>query len=213
MHMGAVCAGVLRQQQVIAAGSQLCGRWRVDGLQLLQLVVDGLELPAPVGAIQEGSVVESIIVGAVALGMHRRRQHGHLVSIDGIAAKEVLHLVGHLLGREVTLPGGHQLAEHAVRPAERLLAQSSILAQLGIGHAHVLLIRLQQLTVLLQRLQFSCGRCLDDLPQHGQIVSVRRQEGNGLVAVPFSRMHAGLTSPWHRLENDADLSSICPQWD
>lgn len=211
--MGAVCAGVLRQQQVIAAGSQLCGRRRVNGLQLLQLVVDGLELPAPVGAIQEGPVVEPIIVGAVALGVHRRRQHGHLVSIDGIAAKEVLHLVGHLLGREVTLPGGHQLAEHAVRAAEGLLAQSSILAQLSIGHAHVLLVRLQQLAVLLQRLQFSRGRCLDDLPQHGQIVSVRGAREQWISWTDFQRMHARFTSPWRRPENDADLSSICPQWD
>lgn len=47
-------------------------------------------------AVQEGPVVEAIVVGTVALCVVGRRQYRHLVAIDRVATEEVLHFFGHL---------------------------------------------------------------------------------------------------------------------
>ena len=60
------------------------------------LLIDAFELPGPLGVVQELPQVKAVVVGGVALGMVSGRQRGHLVPIDGVAAEEVLDLVGHL---------------------------------------------------------------------------------------------------------------------
>ena len=54
--------------------------------------VDGAELPAPLGVVEEGPVVETVVVRTVRLGVHGRRDHRHLVPVDGVAAVKVFHL-------------------------------------------------------------------------------------------------------------------------
>ena len=51
---------------------------------LLHGRVNGGELPAPAGVVEEGSVVKSVIVRAVHLGVVARGQGGHLVPVDGV---------------------------------------------------------------------------------------------------------------------------------
>lgn len=60
--------------------------------------IDCAELPAPLGVVEERAVIESIVVGAVRLRVHRRRDHRHLVPVDGVTAIEMLHLSGSPLG-------------------------------------------------------------------------------------------------------------------
>lgn len=56
--------------------------------------VDSAELPAPFGVVEERTVVEAVVVGTVRLSMNGRRDYRHLVSVDGVATVEMLHLVG-----------------------------------------------------------------------------------------------------------------------
>ncbi len=70
------------------------------------LVVDHTELPTPLGVVEELAVVEAVVVGAVRLGVVRRRQHRHLVAVDGVVPEEVLHFVRHLV-RRIQHNGSH----------------------------------------------------------------------------------------------------------
>ena len=54
----------------------------------------------PADVVEEWPVVEAVVVGAVGLGVVRRRHDGHLVAVDGVEAEEQLHLLGSLLGTD-----------------------------------------------------------------------------------------------------------------
>jgi hypothetical protein len=55
------------------------------------------ELPSEVSWVQEGTVIEAIIVWRVGLRKVGRRHNGHLVTIDRVAHKEKLDLVRNLV--------------------------------------------------------------------------------------------------------------------
>lgn len=60
------------------------------------LFVDRRELPLPRVVIEEGTVIESIVVGAVRLRVAGRSQYRHLVTINSVTSVEVFHLIGNL---------------------------------------------------------------------------------------------------------------------
>ena len=65
---------------------------------LLHGRVDGGELPAPAGVVEEGSVVKPVIIRAVHLGVVARGQCGHLVPVDGVIPGNIkLDLKGEIL--------------------------------------------------------------------------------------------------------------------
>lgn len=61
-------------------------------LELFNFGVYGSKLPGPLRVVEEGPVVEPVVVRAVSLRVVGRGQDGHLVPVYGVAAKEVLHL-------------------------------------------------------------------------------------------------------------------------
>ena len=55
-------------------------------------IIDTSKLPWPLDIVQKLSVVKSVIIGTVWLGVIGWSQYGHLVTINGIVTEEVLHL-------------------------------------------------------------------------------------------------------------------------
>lgn len=132
------------------------------------LVINCPKLPSPLVVVKERPQVEAVIVWRVGLGVVRGRQHGHLVPVDGVATVKMLHLSCHLFRGAVLAPGLRQLAEHGEGAAVQLLAQTAVLTQLVVRHAHVLLVGLGNFLTN-QRFKFCCGRSTNDLLQDGQI--------------------------------------------
>ncbi len=63
---------------------------------MFYFVFNVAKLPAKVSRVEEGTVIEAVVIGRVRLGKVRRRHNGHLVTIDRIAHKKVLHFVRNL---------------------------------------------------------------------------------------------------------------------
>ena len=64
------------------------------------MFVDDAELPGPQHVVEELTMIVTIVVGSVRLGVIRRRQCRHLVTIDRVVTKEELHFVGNLVSGE-----------------------------------------------------------------------------------------------------------------
>ena len=62
----------------------------------LYLVFYAAELPRPAGVVQKRPKIKPVVVRAVALGVVRRGQRGHFVSVCGILREKPLHFVSHL---------------------------------------------------------------------------------------------------------------------
>ena len=61
-------------------------------LELFNFGVYGSKLPGPLRVVEEGPVVEPVVVGAVGLRVVGWGQDGHLVAVDRVATEEMLHL-------------------------------------------------------------------------------------------------------------------------
>ena len=71
-----------------------------DMLVTTHMFVDDAELPRPEHVVEELTMIVTIVVGTVRLGVIRRRQCRHLVTIDRVVTKEELHFVGNLVSGE-----------------------------------------------------------------------------------------------------------------
>ena len=60
------------------------------------LLINVSELPRPRDVVEKLPMIKAIVIRAVDLGMVGWRQHCHLVTIDGVAAEEMLHFVCNL---------------------------------------------------------------------------------------------------------------------
>ena len=132
-------------------------------------MVNGSKLPQPFAGIQKRAVVITIVVWTVSFCVNTWCDDGHFVPVDRITPEKVFHLFGNLTKTRVmfsarsqchptkvqtyhgrrthSAPDGGQLAEHGIRTAEELLPKASKLTQFGVSHAHVLLIRLDELAI------------------------------------------------------------------
>lgn len=123
---------------------------------LLYHFVNDSELVGPVGVDDYGSQVEAVVVCVVWFGMHTGGGHCLFVSIDAVHPEEVFHFLSHLRHRRLT-PFGFQGLEHGHRPHSSHFAESPEDRQFGVGHAHVGLVCLGEVSLLGQRGQFSSG--------------------------------------------------------
>ena len=62
-------------------------------LQFFDFGVDGSELAGPLGVVEEGPVLEPVVVGAVGLRVVGWGQDGHLMAVDRVAPEKVFYLV------------------------------------------------------------------------------------------------------------------------
>jgi len=60
------------------------------------LFVNRCELPLPRVVIEEGTVIESIVVGAVCLRVAGRSQYRHLMTIYSVTSVEMFYFIGNL---------------------------------------------------------------------------------------------------------------------
>jgi len=63
---------------------------------MTDLLINVSELPSPQDIVEKLSMIEAIVIWTVALGMVCWCQHCHLVTVDRVAAKEMLHFLGNL---------------------------------------------------------------------------------------------------------------------
>ena len=75
------------------------------------LFVDCIELPLPRVVVQEGAMIEPVIVGTISLRVTGRRQDRHFVAIYGVTPVEVFHLIRHFF-RGAFIPHVDKSAEH-----------------------------------------------------------------------------------------------------
>mmetsp|Transcript_11409 Transcript_11409/g.34418 ORF Transcript_11409/g.34418 Transcript_11409/m.34418 type:complete len:589 (-) Transcript_11409:799-2565(-) len=154
--------------------------------------VDGRELRFETRGLQEGSEVEAVVVRGVVLRMVGGRERGHLVPVDGVVKEEVLDLLGDLLiegHRCVVTPGALRGRDAAAVVPERAepqeggeraavldLAAAAEVAQLGVGHAHVLLVQLGALGAR----ELRAGLGVRDALQHRDALLAARPLQEGL---------------------------------
>ncbi len=75
-----------------------------SNLESVELVVDRPELPRPARVVEEGPVIEPVVVRTISLGVVGRSKDSHLVSVDGVVPEEQLHLVRDLFRRAAVFP-------------------------------------------------------------------------------------------------------------
>lgn len=75
-----------------------------SNLESVEFVVDRPELPRPARVVEEGPVIEPVVVRTVSLGVVGRGKDSHLVSVDGVVPEEQLHLVSDLFRRAAVFP-------------------------------------------------------------------------------------------------------------
>lgn len=63
---------------------------------ITNLFVDCVKLPFPCMIVQERSMIESIVVGTVSLGVTRWCQDSHFMTIYSITSIKVFHFICHL---------------------------------------------------------------------------------------------------------------------
>lgn len=101
---------------------------------MLKLFVDCAKLPFPSDVVEEGTMIEAIVIGTVEFGVVAGREHGHFVPVDGITAEKMFHFFGHFVGSVRGCPSGSKFTKHRVRTAVVLFTESSEQAELVVGH-------------------------------------------------------------------------------
>jgi hypothetical protein len=100
-----------------------------------------LELVGPVGGVDPGTHVESVVVAAFGVIVEGRRKGGGFVAVVGIVDEEFFNFLG-----EVLYLGVHIFVDHAVEHRDwtksLYFSKSTEYAQLVIGQTHVFLISL-----------------------------------------------------------------------
>jgi hypothetical protein len=71
--------------------------------------VDNLELVGPVGGIEPGTHVESVVIAAFGVVVEGRRQSGGFVAVVGVVGEEFFYFLG-----EALYLGVHIFVDHAV---------------------------------------------------------------------------------------------------
>ena len=74
-------------------------------MYFFQLALNVIKLPGPISRIEKLPMIKTIVVRRVSLGKIGRCERGHLVTIDRVAHKEILDLIGDL--KQQTLGTNH----------------------------------------------------------------------------------------------------------
>lgn len=108
-------------------------------LQFAKVVINGTKLPGPLDVVEEGSEVKTVVVRGIGFRVVGRSQCRHLVAVDGIEAKELLHFFGHLFWAALFTPDVYQFAEHAVRTTAHEAAVTTEDRELFVCQAKIVL--------------------------------------------------------------------------
>jgi hypothetical protein len=133
----------LGTSSIAATRRSIASNCHLEARVTTRSTLDATRTP-PRRVVEKRAQVVSIVVGRVPFGVVGRRQHRHLVSIDGVVEEVVLDASGDVgsalmrIGRRLV----PKALEHRHRPAPLLQPHAPKLREMRVRHTHVSLIAL-----------------------------------------------------------------------